>query len=96
VDSCRRFVVRSKAAPLLAVVIYCSAAGSKAGGCSTFLLRGDQVLLVGHSLDETPAFVVPGLLCINKRGVGKPSVAWADLTAPPAFRFAGYPAGTRC
>lgn len=51
--------------------------------CSTFIMRGDSYLLVGHNLDETPGFRVPGLVCINKRGVRKEGVSWAELVAPP-------------
>lgn len=45
--------------------------------CSTFLLKKNGLLLVGHNLDERAH--VPGVVIINKRGITKTSVSWASL-----------------
>lgn len=59
------------------------AGAQPAAGCSTFVLERGPVHLVGHNLDETPGFHVPGLLCVNKRGVKKEGITWADLVTRP-------------
>jgi penicillin V acylase-like amidase (Ntn superfamily) len=69
---------------LAALSVVCSTVGAPgAWACSTFVLESESVLLVGHNLDETPGFHVPGLICVNKRGVQKKSISWADLVARP-------------
>ncbi len=45
--------------------------------CSTFLLKKNGILLIGHNLDERGH--VPGLVIINKRGISKTSVSWGSL-----------------
>ncbi len=45
--------------------------------CSTVLLREDNVLLVGHNLDETTDF--KGFICINKRDNYKVGSTWKAL-----------------
>ncbi|MDI6697602.1 MAG: linear amide C-N hydrolase [Candidatus Saccharicenans sp.] len=50
---------------------------ARAEPCSTFLLKKNGILLVGHNLDERAH--VPGLVIINKRGIAKTSVSWASL-----------------
>jgi len=49
----------------------------RAEPCSTFLLKKNEILLVGHNLDERAH--VPGLVIINKRGLTKTAVSWASL-----------------
>lgn len=50
--------------------------------CSTFLLKKNGILLIGHNLDERGH--VPGLIIINKRGISKTSVSWASLISGKA------------
>ncbi len=50
-----------------------------AGSCSTFLMRSETGVLIGHNLDE--GFEVPGALVINPRGVAKHNVSWDDVKA---------------
>jgi penicillin V acylase-like amidase (Ntn superfamily) len=45
--------------------------------CSTFMLAADKALVVGHNLDE--GFDTVGQVVVNKRGVEKQNVSWADL-----------------
>ena len=73
---------RVLALAVLAGVLW-TAGTQPAAGCSTFVLERGPVLLVGHNLDETPGFHVPGLLCVNKRGVQKEGTTWSDLVARP-------------
>jgi len=68
---------------LLIAALLWTAGATDARSCSTFVLDDGDVRLVGHNLDETPGFHVPGMLCINKRGVTKQGVTWARLTRPP-------------
>ncbi len=78
-----RRVITHSLVVLLVSATGCALGVSDARSCSTFALKDEAVLLVGHNLDETPGFEVPGLLCINKRGVYKRGLTWADLIAPP-------------
>ncbi len=68
---------------LLTAALSCVVGASDARSCSTFVFDEGDVLLVGHNLDETPGFHVPGMLCVNKRGVVKQGVTWAHLVRPP-------------
>jgi len=54
----------------------------KAEPYSTFLLKKNSILLMGHNLDERGH--VPGLVIINKRGISKTSVSWASLISGKA------------
>lgn len=45
--------------------------------CSTFLLKTNDSLFVGHNLDEY--FDISGIVVINKRGIEKESLSWRDF-----------------
>jgi len=45
--------------------------------CSTVLLRREELLLLGHNLDESVDFA--GFVCVNKRDVYKVGSTWQDL-----------------
>lgn len=51
--------------------------------CSTFMLKADSSLLVGHNLDESPDLHVPGLVCVNKRNTYREGITWYELIADP-------------
>ena len=51
--------------------------------CSTFVFKTDSVLFMGHNLDETPGFHVPGIVCINKRNSYREGITWYELIADP-------------
>ncbi len=53
------------------------------GNCSTFMLKSDSVLFVGHNLDETPGFHIPGRICVNKRDVYREGAEYYEFLAPP-------------
>ncbi|MBN1416592.1 MAG: linear amide C-N hydrolase [Bacteroidales bacterium] len=53
-------------------------------GCATFLLSKNDTLLVCHNLDDY--IEVPGAVFINKRGVRKENIGWADFTCLCAKR----------
>lgn len=67
--------LRNRALVLLLVGIILMA--GQAEPCSTFLLKKNGILLVGHNLDERAH--VPGLVIINKRGITKTSMSWTSL-----------------
>ncbi len=46
-------------------------------GCSTFMLKKDSALIVGHNLDSGRH--KPGVVVINKRGVLKQGKSWSEL-----------------
>lgn len=52
--------------------------------CSTFMLKTDNALFVGHNLDEDPGLHVPGAVCINKRGIYREGITWYELIADPS------------
>nr|NQU91568.1 linear amide C-N hydrolase [Bacteroidota bacterium] len=62
---------------------FIAALAEEPGNCSTFLLKSDSVLFVGHNLDETPGFHVPGIICINKRNICREGISWYELIASP-------------
>jgi hypothetical protein len=51
----------------------------QANACSTFMIRQNGTLLVGHNLDDPGSGRQPGLLVVNKRGVPKEARTWSDL-----------------
>jgi len=51
--------------------------------CSTFMFEADSFLFVGHNLDETPGFHVPGVVCVNKRNTYREGIEYFELIAPP-------------
>jgi len=51
--------------------------------CSTFILKTDKDLFVGHNLDESPELHIPGLVCINQRGMYREGITWYELIADP-------------
>lgn len=54
--------------------------------CSTFMFNTGETLFVGHNLDEDPDLHVPGMVCINKRGITREGITWYELIAdPPDF-----------
>ncbi len=61
-----------------------SAAQEGRHSCSTFAFEADSLLFVGHNLDETPGFDVPGLVCVNKRNVYREGITWFELIASPS------------
>ena len=64
--------------------VFVSAIGATGGRCcSTFVFDDGRTRLVGHNLDEKPGFYVPGLVCVNKRGVTKRGISWAHLVRSP-------------
>ncbi len=50
--------------------------------CSTFVLKTEASIFLGHNLDESPELFVPGLVCINRRNVYREGITWNDLIAP--------------
>jgi len=48
--------------------------------CATFQVAKGDVLLIGHNLDDAEN-ETPGMIVVNKRGVAKESVSYADLKA---------------
>lgn len=62
------------------------------GNCSTFMLKHNSILMVGHNLDESPYLHIPGLICINKRNVYREGMTWYELIAdPPEYKKAIIP-----
>jgi len=59
----------------------------KAGlNCFTFMLNNCKEIFVGHNLDEDPELHVPGMVCINKRGITREGITWYELISdPPDF-----------
>jgi|GEM_PF-716882 len=54
--------------------------------CSTFMLKNGKTIFVGHNLDEDPKLHVPGMVCINKRGISREGITWYELISdPPDF-----------
>jgi len=51
--------------------------------CSTFMFASDSFFFVGHNLDETPGFHVPGMVCVNKRNTYREGIEYYELIAPP-------------
>jgi choloylglycine hydrolase len=49
-------------------------------GCSTFLLKREDALLVGHNLDQPQEKMQPGMIVVNKRGIKKEARTWLDMT----------------
>jgi len=45
--------------------------------CSTFILKEEDILLVGHNLDENS--FIPGRIVVNKRGITKEGVSFEEL-----------------
>lgn len=66
-----------------------SALSENFGSCSTFLLKRDDALVVGHNLDTGGIKLQPGMIVVNKRDVEKESRTWLDLTSneKPGNRF---------
>jgi ankyrin repeat protein/penicillin V acylase-like amidase (Ntn superfamily) len=62
---------------LLIITIFLPFPVGRIRACSTVLLRGDGVLLVGHNLDETTD--LKGFVCINKRDYYKVGSTWNAL-----------------
>lgn len=54
-----------------------------AKNCSTFMFKSESAIFVGHNLDETPGFHVPGMICINPRGIYREGITWYELIADP-------------
>jgi len=55
--------------------------------CSTFMLKTDEEIFVGHNLDEEPGLHVTGMVCLNKRGITREGITWYELIAdPPDFK----------
>lgn len=65
--------------PMILVPLGFLLAAGTAWPCSTFLLKSQNLRLVGHNLDERSH--VPGLVFINKRGLVKTAVSWASLVS---------------
>lgn len=60
--------------------------------CSTFLLKSDSAIFVGHNLDESPNLHIPGLVCVNKRNIYREGITWSELTTTPtAYEKATIP-----
>ncbi len=58
----------------------------KGHNCSTFMLKTENAIYVGHNLDEDPDLHVTGMVCINKRGITREGITWYELIAdPPDF-----------
>ena len=55
------------------------ASAGKSHSCSTFLLRDENSFLIGHNLDDTGGIPLPGVLCINKRGVRKRNISFHEI-----------------
>jgi penicillin V acylase-like amidase (Ntn superfamily) len=68
---------------ITAGALVCSLWAEAPGNCSTFMLKADAAVLVGHNLDESPGLHVPGLVCINKRGEYREGITWYELIADP-------------
>lgn len=62
---------------LLAVLLLLAGLSQRSCACSTVLLRGEGVLLLGHNLDEGTDF--EGFVCVNKRDVYKVGSTWRAL-----------------
>jgi len=45
--------------------------------CSTFILKEEDILIVGHNLDENS--FIPGRIVVNKRGITKEGVSFEEL-----------------
>jgi hypothetical protein len=64
-----------------------SSLAEEPGNCSTFMLKTNSVILVGHNLDESPELHIPDLICINKRNEYREGITWYELIAdPPDFK----------
>ena len=63
----------------LAIGLLVAASGPQVQACSTFLIRHDGTLLVGHNLDEPGIEVWPGMVVVNKRGIPKQARTWRDV-----------------
>lgn len=48
------------------------------GSCATFLMTRGDAVLVGHNLDDA-VNETPGMLVVNKRGIAKESISYADI-----------------
>jgi choloylglycine hydrolase len=55
------------------------ALGPQVEACSTFLIRHNGTVLVGHNLDEPGIGVWPGMVVVNKRGIPKQARTWRDV-----------------
>ncbi len=66
---------------IIVVPLAMSAEGPR--NCSTFMFESDSFLFVGHNLDETPGFHVPGMVCVNKRNTYREGIEYFQLIAPP-------------
>jgi choloylglycine hydrolase len=53
--------------------------GANARACSTFLIRHERTLVVGHNLDEPGIEVWPGMVVVNKRGIHKQARTWREV-----------------
>jgi penicillin V acylase-like amidase (Ntn superfamily) len=60
-----------------------SSLAEESGTCSTFMLKTNSAILVGHNLDEVPELHIPGLICINKRNEYREGITWYELIADP-------------
>lgn len=65
-----------------AVVGWVGAMGPAGGpmSCATFAVSKGDALLIGHNLDD-PVNETPGMVVVNKRGVAKESISYADLNS---------------
>lgn len=61
-----------------------SLSGKETKNCSTFMLKDNSHLFVGHNLDESPGLHVPGYVCINKRNQYREGITWYELIADPS------------
>lgn len=74
--------MRKIAVLLLLCVLALFAAPYKNMACSTFVLKSEGTLFVGHNLDENTRFDIPGMVIINKRNVYKESISNEDFYVP--------------
>ena len=63
----------------LLMTIWIMAVVPHVNACSTFLIRHNGTLLVGHNLDEPGIRVWPGMVVVNKRGIPKQARTWREV-----------------
>jgi penicillin V acylase-like amidase (Ntn superfamily) len=78
-----RLDMKKWAFSIIFILFGLSSFAEEPGNCSTFMLKTDSVLLVGHNLDESPELHIPGLVCINKRNEYREGITWYELIADP-------------
>lgn len=79
---------------LTVCVLFFAVLQRESKACSTFLLKSETGLFVGHNLDESVGFEIPGMVIINKRNVYKKGRSWDFFFTPgkkekpsPALRW---------